>query len=176
MKENFSSRALKALAVVDRLYESGVVSNYALSGGFAALFYTEAVSTRDIDFIFPIGVGLDRASELYAVLERKGYSEINSEGYLLIEGWPVHFNPPLSALQLDLLATARRRKVEGFEVTVARPEHLAADSVAMSRAEKDYARLIRLQRYPYFNEELFEDLLLRFNLKEKWETILPKLT
>jgi hypothetical protein len=149
----------KVLTAVDRLYREKVIPDYVLIGGCAAAFYLDVLDTKDVDFIVPAEVPLDRASRLYQRLETDGYSEINNEGYLLIEGWPVHFLPPFNGLHRQMLATASTVSDNGFECKVARPEYLAADSMRMNRPEKDFNRVFGLRNLPGFNEELFVKLV-----------------
>jgi hypothetical protein len=176
--EALSSRAIKVLAVIDHLHKEGVIPDYALIGGLAAAFYAEPVNTKDVDFVFPISVELDRLSPLYQKLEELGYGDIDNEGYLLIEGWPVHFLTPFNPLHRKMLASAKVQRIEGsnLQCKVALPEYLVADSVRMHRPEKDYGRIILLRRMPGFNEALFLKLLKEFNLEEIWRNLLPKLS
>jgi hypothetical protein len=174
--EGLDSRAIKVLAVIEHLHKEGVIPDYVLVGGLAATFYLESVYTRDVDFVFPISVKLDRLSDLYQRLEELGYGDIDSEGYLLIEGWPVHFLPPFNSLLKKMLETARIERIDGLACKVALPEYLVADSVRMSRPEKDYGRIIRLRELPSFREDFFQAILREFNLEEQWRKILPKLS
>jgi hypothetical protein len=174
--EAIPSRALKVLIVIDRLYKEGILPDYALIGGLAAAVYAEPVNTRDVDFVFPVSVRLDRLSDLYTKLEELGYDQIDNDGYLLIEGWPVHFLSPFNSLHRKMLQTAKAERIEGLSCKVALPEYLAADSVRMGRPEKDFGRIIQLRKLSFFRESFFQEILREFDLIEQWQKMLPKLS
>ncbi len=77
--------------------------------------------------------------------------------YFLIGGWPVQFLPPHSPL------------LNEDPVPVMTTEHLAAIALELGRP-KDKARLLQFLDEHALDMTLFEQILTRYQLTEKWLT------
>ena len=42
----------KTIKVIDRLQKEGIIKEYAIAGGVAAIFYVEPILTYDLDIFF----------------------------------------------------------------------------------------------------------------------------
>lgn len=86
----------QTLKVVNGLKNKGLINDYAIGGGIAALFYIEPFLTYDLD-VFIISVertdekNLIVLSPIFDYLKSKGYSWKGE--HIIIEGVPVQFIP-----------------------------------------------------------------------------------
>jgi len=115
-------RALNALKA------GGVVSDYALGGATASLFYTEPSRTYDVDVFVLLPIGDDSPlaplRSIYAWAAAQGYR--TDAEHILIHDVPVQFLPAHNALARDGVSTAVTHDYDGVPVQVMDPEHLAA--------------------------------------------------
>src|SRR5262245_34505262 len=114
-------------AVLEQMREHGIVSNYAVGGATAVLFYAEPTRTYDVDVFVTLsstGHTLATLAAVYAWAERQGFP---SEGeHLMIHGVPVQVLPAYNPLVEDAVAEARVHDYEGVAVRVVGPEYLIA--------------------------------------------------
>jgi hypothetical protein len=100
----------KVIQVLNRMQADGVIENFAIGGGIAAIYYLEPYQTDDIDvFISPVVVGangLVSFGGIYSYLEELGYN--TEREYIRIEGWLVQFVPASESVQEEALAQADR--------------------------------------------------------------------
>jgi hypothetical protein len=113
---------------LNALKATGIVTDYALGGATASLFYTEPSRTYDVDvFVLPPN---SRETTLAPLLDIDEWA--SSQGYradaehLLIHDVPVQFLPAHNDLARDAVVTALTHDYEGSQVRVIGPEHLAA--------------------------------------------------
>ncbi len=115
-------------AELNALKSDGVVTDYAIGGATAVLFYAEPTRTYDLDvFVLtdePAGSPLVSLAPFYDWAAAKGFAA--SAEHILIHGVPVQFLPAQNALAEDAVASARTLDYEGVSVRVIGPEHLAA--------------------------------------------------
>ena len=158
---------------IEAMKRDGVIDEYAVAGAVGAIFYTEAFSTRDIDFLVHLPISessLDFLGPIYSWLRGKGY-EMNKGGSFVVEKWPVQFLPVGDELTAEALREAHCLPFEeGLEVRVVRAEYLAAEALKIGR-QKDFQRVQMLILADDFNADLFEDLVKRFSLEEKWKRV-----
>ena len=88
----------KTIQIINTLKEEGLIKEYAIGGGIAAIFYVEPLLTYDLDIFFipSIEEGLATLSPLYDFLRRMGYRE--DKEHVFIEGIPVQFIPVYNKL------------------------------------------------------------------------------
>ena len=86
---------------------------------------------------------------------------------MIIAGWPVQFLPPTGPLVEDALANAVTVDVDGTPARVFTAEHLAAIALETGRA-KDKARLLQFIEAGAIQAELFQSLLARYGLVDRW--------
>ncbi len=123
---------MSSLADVFRLLngmrDDGVVTDYAIGGATAVLFYAEPTRTYDLDVF--VTLPADAARELaplsgvYEWARGRGI-RIDAE-HLLVEGVPVQLLPSYNDLVEAALGAARIHDYEGVPVRVVGPEHLIA--------------------------------------------------
>jgi hypothetical protein len=86
----------RALKVVNSLEKEGVIGRYAIGGAMAAVFFTEPVSTFDLDIFIHFSIapsGLISIPSLYDALARRGYREAGE--CVEIEGTRAYFKSRL---------------------------------------------------------------------------------
>ena len=108
--------------------EQGVVTDCAVGGATAVLFYAEPTRTYDVD-VFAILPSVDQSAlvslaDVYRWGESQGFP-VDGE-HLLVHGVPVQILPAYNALVVDAIETAREHDYEGTPVRVIDPEHLIA--------------------------------------------------
>ena len=114
--------------VLIQLRDEGVVTDYAVGGATAVLFYAEPTRTYDIDVFVAMPPKTESTvvslSAIYDWARRRGIA-IDAE-HLMIEGVPVQLLPTYNALVEDAVANARLHDYEGVPVRVVDPDHLVA--------------------------------------------------
>jgi len=114
--------------VLAQMREQGVVTDCAVGGATAVLFYAEPTRTYDVD-VFAILPSVDQSAlvslaDVYRWGESQGFP-VDGE-HLLVHGVPVQILPAYNALVVDAIETAREHDYEGTPVRVIDPEHLIA--------------------------------------------------
>ena len=156
-----------ALAAVVRLKAEGVVTEYAVGGAMAIVFWTEPVPTFDLD----VFVLLPESSSLlvsldpiYRWAEANGYPADNE--HIVIDGLPVQFLPSHGALADEAIEHAATVEYEGLSVRVIRPEHLIALYLEPSaRTAKRLQRVAILLEESLVDREQLTAILRRYNLE-----------
>ena len=159
------------LRVVNRLVAEGVLLDYAIAGGVAALYYSEPILTFDFDVVcrFPGTGSLLDPTPVFARLKAWGFS-FGAEDRVMIHGVPVQFIPATPGLMEEALEKAVSVTVCGVRAKILRAEYLAALMLELYRP-KDKAKLDLLvgNEAVAFNQKCFRDLLKRYHLLSKWE-------
>ncbi len=155
---------------------AGVIDDYAVVGAVGALFYVEPFATLDVDFLVNLPESeslLVSLKPIHGWLQRKGYSQCDSNGNVVIEKWPVQFLPVSDQLSAEALREAQYLPFdEILNVRVLLPEYLAAEALKVGRP-KDVGRISMLLESEEFDPDRFSDLVERFGLKAKWAKIEP---
>jgi hypothetical protein len=114
--------------VLAEMREQGVVTEYAIGGATAVLFYAEPTRTYDVDVFAllpsPGESSLVSLAPVYRWAESQGFT-VDAE-HVLIHGVPVQVLPAYNALVTDAIHTARVHDYQGVSVRVVDPEHLIA--------------------------------------------------
>jgi len=162
------------IQVLNEMAGDGIVADYAIGGAIAVSFYTEPQETLDID-IFVAFPAEEQAvismQPVYDYLEKKGHKA--SGEHISIHGMPVQFLPT-DELTGDALANAEHTTVGDLPTRVFTKEHLAAIMVKLQRP-KDRARLPALLDVDDFDSGVFEAILERFGLAERWAALRRRL-
>jgi hypothetical protein len=157
------------IALLNRMQADGILERFAIGGGIAAIYYLEAYQTDDIDvFISPVVVserGLVSFGRIYSYLEGLGYTA--EREYVRIEDWLVQFLPAAESVQEEAVAAAKRVTYGGTPTLIFSPEHLAAEFFRSGRS-KDQIRVIALLDSGKMDFSLFQDIIRRHGLEEKW--------
>lgn len=147
----------------------GVIGRYAIGGAVGSIFWLEPITTKDVDVFVSLptspGGSLLTLGPIYEYLLARGHKP---EGqFIIIEGWAVEFVPPGTPLVEEALAQAVERDVNGVTTRVFTAEHLAAICLQVGRP-KDHDRVIRFVEAGVLDAVIFEAILQRHALMEKW--------
>jgi hypothetical protein len=158
-----------ALAAIERMKREGVLTNYAIGGAMALVFWTEPVATFDLDvFVLLPGEStlLISLDPIYRWAAANGYP---AEGeHIVIGGIPVQFIPAHNALADEAIEQAATLDYDGAPVRVIRPEHLIALYLEPSaRTAKRLQRVAALREESVIDARLLDSILRRYNLELK---------
>jgi hypothetical protein len=173
----------KAVEVVAKLAEQGVVQSYAITGAIAVLNYIQPTFTEDIDILISVAAfeqrksGLILLTPIETALAAMGYTERTNVGYM-IAGWPVQFIPVASALDEEGLQRAIEIEIAAtmaasFKARCLRAEHIVATAVKVGRL-KDLARVEAFLDQRAVDLAALRDVLARHNLIEAWQSFCTK--
>ena len=152
---------------IDEMETEGVVEDYAIGGGMAALFYAETTPTFDIDVFVIVpkqGLLIDLSS-IYDWARNKGF-EVREE-YLILHGVPVQVLVANEGLETEAIKNAKMIPFGGFDVAVMKPEYLVALYI-QTGGDKRRGRARDLFAQDAIDNEYLKDVLKRYNLIEKW--------
>lgn len=159
------------IEVLNRLREDGVLRDYAIGGGMAALAYVEPFLTGDIDVFTTMtaGSGLVDPSPIFRRLAELGHREMRGDR-VVIHGWPVQFLPPAGALESEAIAGACDVMVTGASARFFTAEHLIAIAVKLGRP-KDVARVEQFLMAQQFEMATLMTILERHGLAGRWREL-----
>jgi hypothetical protein len=159
--------------VIEQMKRQRVIEDYAVAGAVGALFYVEPFSTADIDFLVNLpstGGLLVTLAPIQEWLESKGY-QMDKTGSFKVEGWDIQFLPVSDGLSSEAFREAHYLTFDSeMDVRVVKAEHLAAEAVRVGRL-KDLQRILLLVESADFDADLFENIVTRFSLEEKWKKV-----
>jgi len=161
----------KTLEVINDLKEKGLIEDYAIGGGIAAIFYTEPVFTMDLDIFVKIRPDsknkIISLTPIYEYLHNKGYNWVGE--HLGIEGTPVQFFA-VSGLEEEAVENAKEITYEGVKTRVIKAEYLIAIALKVGRS-KDKERITRFIEQADIDKAELAKILKRHNLNEKFDRI-----
>jgi hypothetical protein len=171
---NLTFRRMKiqdVIGMLNQMERDGVIQRYAIGGAVGATFYLEPVSTLDVDVFIAFKPRLESIiispAPIFDYLKQFG---CKMEGeYIVISGWPVQFLPASGPLLEDALENAVEIDVESVPARVLTAEYLAAVALQTGRA-KDKARVLQFVEARALDRAIFEGLLERHQLAEKWRS------
>jgi hypothetical protein len=157
----------KTLSVVNDLKKKGIISDYAIGGGIAAIFYIEPILTYDLDIfiIIPDEKSLQPLSVVYQYLKTNGY--LPKEEQIVIEGVPVQFLPAHDELLQEAVAEAREIDYQGTMTRVMTVEHLLAIMLQTGRP-KDRERFFKVMEEARIDQGKLSLILEHFALRKKF--------
>jgi hypothetical protein len=160
----------KVIELLNRMQAEGVIENFAIGGGIAAIYYLPPYNTKDVDvFISPVVVsegGLLSFGRIYSYLHALGYQA--EKEYIRIEDWLVQFLPAAESVQEEAVAQADRVAFAGSYTSMFSAEHLGAEFLRSGRL-KDLTRLLDLLKSEQLDMNIFRAIVSRHGLAEKWE-------
>lgn len=159
----------ETLKVLSQLEHDGVISQYAIGGAVAAIFYMEPFATEDLDIfvLLPAQQGaLLSLSPIYEALRARGYKE--DRECIDVEGVAVQFLPAYKPLIEEALRESTPVDYEGAPTRILRPEHLAAIMVDTGRP-KDRQRFAAFRAQVPIDNARLDGILERHGLKERWK-------
>jgi hypothetical protein len=116
-----------ALLAIHQLRKERVITDYAIGGAMAISFWSEPVSTFDVDvFVLlpPTSGAIVSLEPIYAWASANGHA-IQQE-HIIMGGIPVQIIPAHNALAEEAVHEAATLDFEGLGVRVIRPEYLIA--------------------------------------------------
>lgn len=158
----------RTLQVINELEREGIIKRYAIGGAMGALFYSEPLTTFDLDLFCELEIndsGLVVLTTIYDALSQRGYQPAGEA--VLIEGIPVQFLPVDDDLLGEALDEAQWKAYGTTMVRVFRVEHLIAIALKTGR-NKDRDRVGRLLDETEHDQEYLEQVILRHNLLVRW--------
>lgn len=154
------------LRAVNELKGIGIISDYAVAGAMAIVFWIEPVPTFDLDVLvlLPQSTGpLVSLEPIYQWAADRNYAA--EQEHVVIEGVPVQFLPSFGALADEAIHTAVDRQYQEVDIRVVRPEYLIAlYLVPSARTTKRRERAAMLRDSPSIDHDRLDDLMTRFNL------------
>lgn len=166
----------KTLVAIKQMLELGIIADYAIGGGMAAMFYMEPVLTYNLDIFCVLGgeeKGLNILAPIYKWADKAGYKTFKE--HLLIEGLPVQFIPVYNDLVREAVGKAVEKKIGPIKARVVAPEYLVAIMVQTSR-KKDAVNAVKMLDETKIDRPALSKilkkhgLLLKFNsLKDPYE-------
>jgi hypothetical protein len=161
----------KVIEVLNRMEADGVIENYAIGGGIAAIYYLEPYQTDDIDvFVLPTVIrdsGLVSLEPIYNYLEQLGYHSVEDGVGVLIEDWPVQFLPASQSVQKEAVVHSENIPFGQSRTRIFSAEYLAAELLRSGR-EKDLSRVLMLFQSEQVDTGTFRDIIERHGLNDKW--------
>jgi len=162
----------QTLKVINELKNKGLINDYAIGGGIAALFYIEPFLTYDLDvFIIPIErtdeKNLIVLSPIFDYLKPRGYSWKGE--HIIIEGVLVQLIP-VDELEKEAVECAREIEYEGVKAKVLTPEYLIVILLRAGR-RKDIEKVERLLEQAEIDRKKIDELLNKFDLKERFNAL-----
>jgi hypothetical protein len=155
-----------ALRVLNEMKAEGVVTEYAIAGGMAIVFWTEPTPTFDMDVlvVLPEQSGLLLSLDpLYRWAEARGYPA--QDEHILVEGLPTQFLPAPNALALEAIKEARDVLYDDVSVRVVGPEHLVALCLQpQAKTARRRERAAMLMEVPALDRARVDDILGRHGL------------
>lgn len=153
--------------LLNEMFATGVITNYALFGAVAQMRYTEPVATLDADVLVavPESDRLDVLRGIYDFCTARGFI---SEGEAIRVGaWPAQFVPAFSPLTVEAMEQADTADFEGVPLRVVRADYLAVIALSVGRA-KDFARVLALLESGSVTSAQIAGLATRHDLTEAW--------
>jgi hypothetical protein len=146
----------------------GIITEFAIGGGMAALFYAEVMRTYDIDVfaLIPSHSGpIIRMTEIYDWSRRHGF-ETDME-HIVIHGVPVQFLAANEGLEREAVTEAQTIDYQGVPVRVIRPEYLVALYTRAGGARRR-ERTSSLLEAGVLNHQELHEVLDRHGLAAEW--------
>lgn len=164
----------RAFKVITEMYKNGILKDYAIGGAVATLYYTEPFPTRDLDIFFtlPEKEKIILLTPFYDfLLKKKGYKTYKE--YIMIGDVPVQFIPATTELEKEAVKNAIDINYRGSYIKILTPEYLIAIFLEVFRA-KDKFKIMKLFEQAKIDRKLLQDILIRYNLKEKFDKFMEK--
>jgi len=161
----------KTLAVINRMKEQGIISDYAVGGGMASMFYMEPSLTYDLDIFCVIpgdGKSLNILEGIYKWAGRSGYKTYKE--HLIMEGLPVQFIPAYNDLVGDAVGNAAEKKIGRVKARVVPPEYLIAIMLQTSR-KKDLLNAGKMLEEAKIDTGKLARILKKYGLEAKLKAL-----
>lgn len=155
----------------DQLKSEGLITDFAIGGAMAAVFYTEPFLTYDVDvFIIlpsPPSLLLD-LSPVYKRLREIGHMPAGE--YVQVGDTPVQILVPAGDLEAEALRDALVQSYDRLPVKVFRLEHLLAIYLKVNRP-KDRLKCQLFLDSGVLDTRRIEGIITRHGLQEQWKNL-----
>ena len=161
-------RIREVIEIINRMQVNGIIGSYAIGGAVGATFYIEPAATMDLDVFIHFHVepgSFITLTPIFEYLKAQGY--VVQGEHIVIADTPVQFLPPPSPLVEEALADAVQRDIDGTPARVFKAEFIAAIALELGRT-KDKLRLSRFIEAEALDMAIFETILARHKLSNKW--------
>lgn len=156
----------QTLRALNQMKADGVLTEYAVAGAMALLFWVEPIPTYDLDvlvFLPPTSGPIVSLDAIYRWTEQRQYP-VDKE-HVIIAGLPVQFLPAYNALADEAIDTAASLTYQDVPVRVVRPEYLIALYLEPgARSAKRLERAAALRDSGKIDGARLQDILNRFKL------------
>jgi hypothetical protein len=164
------------IEVFDQLKSERIITDFAIGGAMASVFYTEPFLTYDVDVFIALPLQpklLVDLSPVYKRLRETGHAPIGE--HVHIGDTPVQILIPAGDLEVEALRDALVQSYENLAVKVFRPEHLLAIYLKVNRP-KDRLKCQMLLDSGVLDMKLVEAIVTRHGLVEQWKNLTRNLS
>jgi len=160
----------RILEILNEMKGKGLIDDYAIAGGIAAIYYSEAFLTRDLDFFVMINPKFIKGkiidpSPIYSYFINLGYSWGKGEykEHIIVEDIPIEFFVADSNLEKDALNDAITIEFEGTKTKVLKLEYVIAICSKVKR-DKDLYKISHLTEQCKIDKVFLDKILKKYNL------------
>lgn len=154
------------LLAIENLKQEGLITDYAVFGAIAQLFWDEARPTFDLDVLVLLGGTpglLVDLGPLYEWARRNGYPAKGA--HIHIGEVPVQFVPAPNPLHEEAVREAETLDFGGMPVRVVTPEYLIATWLQPpANSAERRERALRMRDSVEMDKALLDDILERYTL------------
>jgi len=164
----------RVLQILDEMVKEEIIEDYVIGGATALLYFSEPTFTEDIDvFVYlkqkvSSGAIVDMSPLYEYLVSRKGHRHAGE--YILMEGFPVRFIVPYDELSVEAFSKPVVVSLAGKRAKIFDIEYLIAIMVQLDKRKYRERLRIVIEDKPYDVAKL-TDILTRFGLLEKWNTL-----
>lgn len=162
----------ETIKVINELKKKRLISDYAIGGGIAAIFYIEPFLTYDLDvFIIPSEKekreNLILLTPIFDYLKNKGYHWKGE--HIMIRGIPVQFIPA-DKLEEEAVRNAKEIEYEGVKTKIIKPEYLISLLLRAGR-KKDIEKIERFLEQTKIDIKSLKSILHKYGLSDKFKNL-----
>lgn len=161
----------KALQVINKLKSEGFIEDYAIGGGVGTMYYTEPITTYDLDIFIALKDerrGIILLTPIFEYLRDKGYKW--SGEHIILGDYPVQFIVA-DDLEKDAIINARDITYQGVKTRVMQAEYLIAILLRAGRA-KDILKIQMILEQYTVDKKRLNKVLTRYKLGEKYQKVI----
>ena len=155
------------IKIINGMVKDGLIDDYAVGGGIAAMFYIEPFLTYDIDIFVLVKQGkkgkVFLLTPLYDYLKSKGYSWKGE--HIVVENIPVQFIPA-DELEAEAVRNAKKILFKGIATKIVKQEYLIAILLRAGR-KKDMEKIEKMFEEGKIDRERLAEILTRYGLSDK---------
>lgn len=167
----------KILKLLNKLKEKGLIKDYAIAGGIATIYYTEAYLTDDVDIFIELPPQLHASriislAPVYNYIKSEGYSW--KKQYIVIDKQLLEFIPVGTEIQKDALINAKGITYQGIKTRILTSEYIIAIALKVARPQ-DFQKIQMLLRQDKVNKNTLDVILKKYGLIETFNATCDRL-